>query len=238
MNTTKSNGRLRIPAMLMALLLLVSLFTLPVSAAADDIVLTIIHINDTHGRTGAEPYIAGLANELKSGNVLILDAGDRLHGQTVTNLSRGESMVGIMNAVGYSAMVAGNHEFNFGLERLGELSELMDFPLLAANVRDADGENLFESYIVFDMIGIMVGVFGIATPEILTRTDPRIVAGLTFEDPAETAAEMITLLANAGCDIIIALTHLGIDESSLPAHRLRSTANASIYAPGRQTCLT
>jgi 5'-nucleotidase len=191
--------------------------------------LTIIHINDRHGRTDAEPYISQIAKDIKAGggNVLILDAGDSLHGQTVTNLSKGETMVSIMNAVGYDAMVLGNHEFNYGVDRLLELSEMMDFPLLAANVKTADGDNLFQSCEIFPMNGITVGVFGLITPETLTKVDPRIVEGLIFESPVGVAENMVEALKKENCDIIIALTHLGIDEATLPSNRSEALATVS-----------
>ena len=195
----------KISFMLLLMLLLVSCSP----QAEAEIRLTIIHINDVHGRTAAEPHISEMARGLT--NVLIFDAGDRLHGQIATNLTGGQSMVEIMNTVGYSAMVTGNHDFNFGVERLLELSELMAFPLLAANVRDSGGSYLFERYKIFAMEGLTVGVFGIVTPETVEKSDPRIVAGLTFEDPAQTAAAMAEHLRLGGCDIIIALTHLGDD---------------------------
>ncbi|MCL2084753.1 MAG: 5'-nucleotidase C-terminal domain-containing protein, partial [Oscillospiraceae bacterium] len=150
-------------------------------------------------------------------NVLVLDAGDSLHGQTAANLSKGVTMVELMNAAGYSAMVPGNHDFNYGADRLLELSELMDFPLLAANVKKADGTNLFKPYEIFEIAGVKVGVFGLATPETVTKSDPRNVAGLTFADPVETAGLIIGELGD--CDVVIALAHLGIDDASAAAHR-------------------
>jgi 5'-nucleotidase len=176
--------------------------------------LTIIHINDTHGRMSADPYISQLLKNI-SGNVLVLDAGDRIHGQVTTNLSKGSAMVELMNAVGYSAMVAGNHEFNYGYERLIELSDMMNFPLLVANVKTATGEYLFEKYRVFDMDELRVGIFGLITSETAFSSDPRNIVGLIFEDPTTVASEMVQILKDKECDIIIALTHIGIDESSV-----------------------
>ncbi|MCL2078561.1 MAG: 5'-nucleotidase C-terminal domain-containing protein [Oscillospiraceae bacterium] len=201
---------------LLAVLLMLSWLILPAGAAADsEVTITVIHVNDRHGRVSAEPYISQMAKT--RGNVLILDAGDSLHGQTAANLSKGETMVELMNAVGYSAMVAGNHDFNFGTDKLLELSGMMDFPILAANVKKADGTDLFKPYEIFDVAGVTVGVFGIASPETVTKSDPRNVAGLTFADPTETAKLMVSALKD--CDVIIALVHLGMDESSAPAHR-------------------
>ncbi|MCL2662239.1 MAG: 5'-nucleotidase C-terminal domain-containing protein [Oscillospiraceae bacterium] len=189
--------------------------------------LTILHMNDTHGRTQAEPYISQLANDIRAdgGNVLILDAGDRLHGQVATNLTEGETMVQVMNAVGYDAMVTGNHEYNFGLNRLIELSGMMDFPLLAANVR-FNGEYIFERYTIIDYENLTVGVFGLGTPETPKSSDPRNMGMLVFEDPVEIATEIVELLKERNCDIIIALTHLGDDNST--AENERSDALAAI----------
>jgi len=207
-----------------------SVFAETYGYSGNDFKLTIIHLNDTHGRTEAEPYISQMAKDLKANgeNVLILDAGDRLHGQTSTNLSKGESMVRIMNAVGYDAMVPGNHDFNFGLPRLLELSNIMDFELLAANVYYDDGYedkvDVFFAYKIFEMDGVKAGVFGIATPETPLKSDPRITEGLSFGEPARVAESMVNLLKSMDCDIIIALTHVGEDGSSKPENQVDALA--------------
>jgi len=67
-------------------------------------------------------------------NVLLLEAGDAFHGLSIANLSQGQAIVEIMNAMGYDAMVPGNHDFNFGQARLMELARLARFPMLAANL--------------------------------------------------------------------------------------------------------
>jgi 5'-nucleotidase len=207
----------RITSLLLVFIFIISLFPATVSAETDStVLLTVIHTNDAHGRMDAVPYITQLGI---TGNVLILDAGDTFHGQTAANLSRGEAMVEVMNAVGYSAMVPGNHDFNFGTERLLELSALMDFPLLAANVKTADEQNLFQPYEVFRLDGVTVGVFGLVTPETVIKSDPRNIAELTFADPVETAEAMVAALKAEGCDIIIALMHMGLDESSAASNR-------------------
>ncbi|MCL2030045.1 MAG: 5'-nucleotidase C-terminal domain-containing protein [Oscillospiraceae bacterium] len=203
---------------LLAVLLSASLLPAGVSAApGEPVTLTVIHVNDRHGRMDADPFIAQLAQETP-GRVLILDAGDALDGQIAANLTRGASMVDLMNAVGYSAMVTGNHEYTYGVDRLRELAGRMDFPLLAANVKQ-DGKPVFQAYAVFDLDGLRAGVFGIVTPETVSASDPRVVAGLTFEDPARTAAAMVEVLRAEDCDVVIALAHLGDAQSSRPEHR-------------------
>jgi len=121
-------------------------------------------------------------------------------------------------------MAPRNHEFNFGVDRLQELNGMMNFPLLAANVKTSDGKNLFQSYEIFSMKEIKVGVFGLITPETKTKVDSRIVAGLTFESPVDTAVNMVKELKKEKCDIIIAVTHLGVDEATILANKSEALA--------------
>lgn len=81
--------------------------------------------------------VAGIVDKYRSENpnTLLLDAGDAVHGTTFATLVRGESIVQVMNEIGYQAMVPGNHEFNYGSERLIELAKMMKFPMLSANVK-------------------------------------------------------------------------------------------------------
>ncbi|MNI15726.1 Trifunctional nucleotide phosphoesterase protein YfkN precursor [compost metagenome] len=147
-------------------------------------------------------------------NALVLDAGDTLHGQTIANLVRGESIVDVLNAVGYDAMAAGNHDFNYGYERLVELSKKAKFAVLSGNTKKADGSRLLQPYIIKEVDGIKLGIFGLTTPETAYKTHPNNVAGLTFTDPSVEAKAIVAELKGK-VDAIIALTHLGIDQSSI-----------------------
>jgi len=182
--------------------------------------LTIFHVNDRHAHLAADPYLAALIGQAK-GDVLVLDAGDSLHGEPAASLSEGQTMVDLMNVVGYDAMTPGNHDFNYGSDRLVELSEEMDFPLLAANVTDSKtGELLFDEYEVFKLDdGLEVGVFGLTTPETATKTNPSNVENVEFADPVPAAKKAVADLKAEGADVIIALTHLGLDEATQPSWR-------------------
>ena len=206
-------------------LLLILILTISCSSKqtslSDSITLTVIHINDRHGRMEADPYISQFANDLraKDMNVLILDAGDTLHGQVTANLTKGASMVELMNAVGYSAMVFGNHEFNYGIDRMLELEAMMNFPLLVANVKK-DGVNIFQEYEIFTIAGIKIGVFGIVTPETPITSDPRLTVGLEFEDPMQTAIRIVNELQTKEVDFIISLAHLGDNQTTLAENKV------------------
>ena len=189
--------------------------------------LVILHTNDSHGRIKEDGTSMGMSAvkyladryENAGASVLILDAGDTLHGLPIVTASRGESAVNVMNAVGSSAMAPGNHDFNYGYEHILELEEEMNFPVLAANVTyEADGSLVFGDHIVITCGEYTIGVFGMATPETVTKTNPNNVVGLDFNEDnlAGIAQAQCDELKELGCDIIICLAHLGDDVSSTP----------------------
>lgn len=186
------------------------------ASETEAVVINILHTNDTHSRVVESDSgigfakIATLVNQYReeNANVLLLDAGDTLHGENIANLVEGESIVSIMNAIGYDAMTAGNHDFNYGQERLVELAEKTEFPILGANVLKEDETSLLGKYTIFEYEGVKVGVFGLCSPETSFKTHPNNVQGLTFEDPVKVAEAIVAELKDQ-VDLIIVLAHLG-----------------------------
>lgn len=210
------------------LIMLMMLMSIPVSAdamvdsAAGAEELVIMHTNDMHGfflegkydGMGAAKmarYINGV--RLLNKNVLLLDAGDALQGYSIATLSEGEYAVDILNELEYDAMTAGNHEFDYGSERLLELADMANFPVLSANVKNADGSSFLQEYTIKQVGDLKVGIFGLTTPETLFKSHPDNTKGLTFEDPVARAQEMADMLAPQ-VDVVIALAHLGYDEGA------------------------
>jgi len=218
--------RLRLNVALVVTLLVLAM-AMPAMAA--DGKLTIIHVNDVHGhiepftRDNAEVgalakvavYVEGLRKE--NDNILLLSAGDMIHGTNVVNLFGGLPMVEIMNHTGFDAMALGNHEFNYGQEQLLKLAEAAKFPFLSANVIRDDGTVFIDDYNIFDIGGVKVGVFGLSPTDTPILTHPKDVVGLNFADPAEISAKMVDALASQ-VDIIVCLSHLGYnDDKALAA---------------------
>ena len=65
---------------------------------------------------------------------LVLDSGDMFHGQSIATLVQGESIAQLVKACGYDAMTAGNHDWNYGKDRLKELTALADIEMLANGI--------------------------------------------------------------------------------------------------------
>ncbi|MCL2171781.1 MAG: hypothetical protein FWB71_06450, partial [Defluviitaleaceae bacterium] len=117
-----------------------------------DDAIVILHINDSHGRilSGRGQFglyeLAGIRAHFEAAGaaVLLFDSGDTFHGLPAATLRQGLDIAEIMGAMGFDAMVAGNHDFNYGYRRLIELAGYADFPILAANVIfEYSGEPVF-----------------------------------------------------------------------------------------------
>jgi len=188
--------------------------------ALPDVNITILHTNDLHGRVEEGIGFARLATWVQNfreenPHTLLLDAGDTVHGLPIATLFQGESIIRLMNAVGYDAMVAGNHDFNYGWERLVALDQMANFPIMGANIINEAGETILTPYEIKEVGGVKIGIFSLSTPETALKTHPKNVAGLTFTDPVTVATEMVNLL-EPQVDLIIALGHLGTDQESEP----------------------
>jgi 5'-nucleotidase/UDP-sugar diphosphatase len=193
--------------------------------------LVILHTNDVHGRAVADPAgkvlgyaaIAQYKKDLEAAgdSVLLLDAGDASQGTPLVNLSMGKTAIEFMNAAGYDAITPGNHEFDWGLDNARQLAGLADFPMLSANIiNHLEGDLTFVAHKIFDMPnGMKVGVFGLTTPETMTKAHPDKVRGIDFlqgEALYEVARKQVEELKAAGADIVVLLSHLGMDEESAP----------------------
>ncbi|MGV7115554.1 5'-nucleotidase C-terminal domain-containing protein [Paenibacillus kyungheensis] len=183
--------------------------------------ITLLHTNDVHAHaTEATPYmgyakLSGIANLYREANpnTLLLDAGDQIHGTSFATLVKGESVIQTMNLMGYAAMEPGNHEFDYGYDRLLELSKMANFPIISSNIVEKNGKAPFEPYIIREVDGVKIGIFGLETPETAYKTNPKNVTNIEFTDPTVAAKKMVAELQGK-VDVIVALGHLGLDQSS------------------------
>ncbi|WP_422478878.1 5'-nucleotidase C-terminal domain-containing protein [Pleomorphochaeta sp. DL1XJH-081] len=187
--------------------------------------LYVVHTNDVHGRIeGSDSQVgyAKLATLVNMGRSvtnknLLLDAGDVSHGTLLTNLFEGETSAVLLDLLGYDAVVPGNHDFNYGKDRLIEAAKLAeqysDLRVLAANIMDENGKMVFQPYQLYYFDGFTVGVIGVSTPDTETKTHPKNVEGLSFmSDAVVYGAQALVNEVRNRADYVIALAHLGLDE--------------------------
>jgi len=217
---------------LVSLLLALLLAMLPMTLLAEEngydngyeeseVSFTIFHTNDVHGRfvhggahgtSGAIGVDTVASIVAATENALLIDAGDTFHGQTFVQQSRGANAVELMNMAGYDLMAPGNHDFNYGLDRLLELEDIADFGIIAANVFwRADSSPVFTQYVVMEVNGVSVGFFGIATPDTPLVTHPNNVVDIYFGDMVPAATTAVEALEAHGVDVIVAIAHVGLD---------------------------
>ena len=192
--------------------------------------LVVVHTNDMHGyyeTTETSIGIAGVAGlknyyEAQGADVLLLDAGDFSQGSTLVSYYKGKNAAEYMAAAGYDAVSMGNHEFDYSFDALlDNMKVLTDagVKVIDANVINKETvKSYFDANAVFEFDGIKVGVFGLDTSETLTKASPSNVKAVNFLDKEEMFKEaqaQVDKLKSAGCDYIIALTHLGVDEESV-----------------------
>jgi len=122
----------------------------------------------------------------------------------------------MMNVTGYDVVTLGNHEFDYGYAQLKENMTKVDFKVLCANVYGEDGTPIFDAnYTYTTKSGVKIGFFGMETPEAQTKANPALIKGLKFDTDLKAVAEK-QLEALKDDDVVIALSHLGVDDSSKP----------------------
>ena len=179
----------------------------------------ILHSNDVHGAITGYACIAALKTdyESKGAEVILVDAGDYSQGTTNVSTTKGADAVAMMNAAGYDVVTIGNHEFDYGYEQLMDNMSKAEFKVVCADVFDADGTTIFDAnYTYTTKSGVKVGFFGLETPEAQTKVNPALIKGLTFatDDLWTVSQKQIDALADA--DVVICLSHLGVDNETKP----------------------
>lgn len=206
--------------------------------------ITILHTNDTHSRIEAvdandakyagmggvanrKAYIESVRKAEK--NVLLFDSGDFSQGTPYYNVFKGEVEIECMNRLGYNAGTIGNHEFDYGLDNLEDIIEDAKFPFVCTNYDFSRTglDKLIKPYVIIKLDGIKVGVIGVGTdPEGLIQL--KNYNGMKFIEPYAIAEKTARFLKKRKkCDIVICLSHLGLDCGALNGYCDRELAAQS-----------
>jgi 2',3'-cyclic-nucleotide 2'-phosphodiesterase (5'-nucleotidase family) len=156
---------------------------------------------------------------------LALSGGDMWTGPAISTWFEGESMVEVMNGMGYDAAAVGNHEFDFGLDALRERVTESAFPLLSANVRyRSDNTTPLElgirPFTVVTINGIEIGIIGLTTTSTPYTTHPKNVADFDFIDYESALRQTVPQAMAAGAELILVPAHVCKDELEQLAQRI------------------
>lgn len=191
--------------------------------------LVVLHFNDFHGQVeplqgkeGAEAgglaRLAGLADKVRASEeragrpVLLLFAGDAFTGTAFSNLFQGAPEFAVFQQMGVTAMVPGNHEWDFGPAVLAARARSVRFPILAANVKAAEGQpDFLKPFATLRLGGLKVGVIGVTTADTPLTTAPGNTKGYAFSDPVDAVGRALAEGKAQGWDAVIVLSHCGFD---------------------------
>lgn len=177
----------------------------------------------TYGRMGGFDRIATVVKAIRAARPasILLDGGDTWQGSYTSLKTRGEDMVRVMNLLGAQAMTA-HWEFTFGTERVQELMEMMDQPLLGANIFDAEwDEPAFEPSKIFETGGLRVGVVGQAFPYTPIANPGWMFPEYSFGIREERMQQVVDELRAEGVDLVVCLSHNGFDVDHQMASRVK-----------------
>ncbi len=214
------------------------------SLAAQPKTLTILHTNDMHAaflpheatwrKEVPRPLVGGFTEleftvdsirKAKS-DVLLFDAGDVMTGTPIADHlfkgAEGGALFEMMNMIGYDAWAIGNHDFDISQENLRKLTSIAKFPSLSANLVNTKGEFPVNNrdYVIVNRAGLRIGVFGLMSQGLYGLVNPNNLVGIKVLSPVETAQKIIDRI-DPETDLIIALTHQGVDEDSELAVNVR-----------------
>lgn len=199
--------------------------------------LTILHTNDLHAsflpheagwiRTEPKPMAGGfhelarLIDSLRSvdRDLLLLDGGDVMTGSPISDFeykgSVGGALFEMMNLIGYDAWAVGNHDLDVSQENLKALIAVARFPSLSANLVDSAGTLPLgnKEYVILEKQSLRIGVIGLITRDLFGVTNTNNLKGLKVLPPAEVTQAIIDKI-DAQTDLIVAVTHQGVDEDS------------------------
>ncbi|XP_049885610.1 apyrase isoform X2 [Pectinophora gossypiella] len=202
-----------------------------VSSQDDRFELNILHYNDFHARfvetspsggvcnPNDAPCIGGFARlttvvreaKAREPHSLLLNAGDSFQGTIWYNLLRWNVTQDFMNMLPHDAHVLGNHEFDNGIDGVVPYLRSLESPVVTANIiddREPTIQGLYQSSIVIEREGRQIGIIGV----IISTTDELASTGqLEFTDEIETVRREAEKLNELGVNIIIVLSHCGLD---------------------------
>jgi len=184
--------------------------------------LTIFHTSDMHNKL--TPDIAARLRDLKAAHPgsLMFDSGDAIWSGNIYWRLGGEPVLDLMNSVPYDALCMGNREFHFWGIGLDSKTSRAEFPVLSANIRAVrdGGEVPAQAYITFEREGLRIAVIGLSVPRVTERMLVKTISEYYFTDPIDAAAELVPKL-RPECDVLIALTHIGIRVDRELAEKVR-----------------
>lgn len=179
--------------------------------------LTILHSNDLHAHLTPDDQnnggFARLATEVRRQKAqcaacLYLNAGDLVQGTPVSTLFHGSPIYRIANLLGLDASTLGNHDFDYGWRRTQEFIRIARFPVVSANIVNAEGKTMTAPYVIRTVGGIRVGIIGAILGDLVGTVTTAESAGPWKILPVVATVRKYALELRDRTDLIVVLAHI------------------------------
>ena len=179
--------------------------------------IVILFENDVHCSVDGYPVLVAIRNECQTStsHVATVSCGDFASGGLVGAVSKGEQIVRIMNHVKYDAIALGNHELDYGMQQMFNITDSLDAPVLCANLKNLQtGEFPYQAYKIVRYGNVDIAYIGFTTTTSGTATSlsdgqGNLLYSFMREEFYQNAQHFIDEVRKAGADYVIALSHLG-----------------------------
>ncbi len=183
-----------------------------------------VSLAKAYGKMGGLDRVATIVKRVRAergeDKTLFLDGGDTWQGSYTANETQGQDMVDVMHALGTDAMTA-HWEFTYGTDRVTEIKDSLEFPLLAGNVFDDEWmEPAFKAYEIFERGGVKVAVIGQAFPYTPIANPRWMIPNWSFGIREEEMVKNVAAAREEGADVIVVLSHNGFDVDRKMASRV------------------
>ena len=165
--------------------------------------------------------------EAKGYETILVDDGDSIQGGPIGTLSKGESIIKLMNDMHYDVAIPGNHEFDYGMDRFLELTKKADFPYISCNF-NKEGKLVFDPYVILEAAGKKIAFVGVTTPKTLNTSTPKyfqnengeFVYGFLQDETGESVYQAVQKAVDdaraEGADFVYVMGHIGSEYESKP----------------------
>ena len=205
----------------------------PAAASAPGSHLVILYTNDVHCGVQDNITYKGLAvakNAIEDAGkqVLLVDCGDMVQGGIEGSLSKGLYIMDIMNELGYTLAIPGNHEFDYSMPGFFALEEKAQFPFVCCNLLDEHGETVCDPYRIIEADGARIAFVGVATPYSMIQSTPKyfmneageyiysFCQGDSGEELYAAVQKAVDSARAEGVDYVVLLAHLGVGSELIP----------------------
>jgi len=183
--------------------------------------IVILFENDVHCAIDGYAQFSALRHVLsvQTPYVALVSAGDFAQGAAIGSLTRGESIIRIMNAVGYDAVTIGNHEFDYGVQQQRHLMRELTADVVCCNFTDMHNHLIYKPFIIKEYGNVKVAYVGAATPTTFTTSTPtnfedangNCIYSFHADDTFELIQKAVDKARRKGADYVVVLSHLGDD---------------------------